>query len=214
MSELNEVEKQLADITAKHKVLPKHTNFQIEYFMLGKEPTINGKIWQCIRELDTRNQNLNAVNLEIEEAKDNIELAKLKLEYIKSKPTFRKSVNLETLAVKKKEINLRKLQRRINSMEATLSKTLERKEAILLECKTIIEVFNKINPDNRLIDIDNKENQSEYWNNKFAEEINLSAMLGMPPSAELIKSVLALPDNSPTKIQLTNAISGAKKLLN
>lgn len=214
MANIDNIEKQIEELALKHKVLPKHSDFQIEHFMLGKEVTTNGKIWQCIRELGSRNDNIKAVNLELEETIDNIELAKLKLEYHKNKPTFRKNIQLEQLAKQKKEIYIRKLNRRIQNLQDSILKIQDRKEAILRECKVIIEVFNKLNPENKVIDIDNKDNQIEYWNTKLADEININALLGIPPSPELIKSVLALPNDSPTKIQLTNAFAGAKKLLN
>ena len=136
------------------------------------------------------------------------------MEYHKNKPTFRKNIQLEQLAKQKKEIYIRKLNRRIQNLQDSILKIQDRKEAILRECKVIIEVFNKLNPENKVIDIDNKDNQIEYWNTKLADEININALLGIPPSPELIKSVLALPNDSPTKIQLTNAFAGAKKLLN
>ena len=214
MSDDNKLEEQLNALTEKHKVLPKHTDFQIEYFMLGKESTTNGKLWQCIRELNSRKENLSAVNLEIEETKDNLELANLKLEYLKNKTTFRKNIALEKIESKKKEILIRKHERRLKNLENSFAKVFERKEAILAECKKIIEVFNKYNPDNKAIDIDDEKNQLEYWNSRLMEEINLSSMCGVPPSVELIKSILAMPNDSNVKIKLGNAMAGAKKLLN
>ena len=214
MSNHKNIEEQLNSLTEKHKVLPKHTNFQIEHFMLGKETTTNGKLWQCIRELNSRKENLAAVNLEMEEAQDNLELAKLKLEYFKNKPTFRKNVVLEKIANQKKEILIRKHERRLKNLQSAMLKIAERKEAILAECAKIIDVFNKYNPDNKVIDIDDEKNQLEYWNSRLIEEVNLNAMCGFAPSVELIKSVLAMPDDSQVKIQLGNAMSGAKKLLN
>lgn len=214
MSDVIKIEEQLNAITEKNKILPKHTNFQIEHFMLGKETSTNGKLWQCIRELGSRKENLTAVNLEIDETRDNLELANLKLEYFKNKPTFHKNVVLEKLANKKKEILIRKHERRIKNLESALVKVYERKTAILSECEKIIEVFNKHNPDNKPIDIDDEKNQLEYWNSRLMEEINLSAMCGVAPSVELIKSVLAMPNDSQVKIQLGNAMAGAKKLLN
>lgn len=214
MSELAEIEKKLEEFTKTHHLLPKHTDFQIEHFMIGKETGKNGKIWQCIRELNARKDNLEALNLEIEQTKDNLELAKIKCEIYKIKKTFNKNFQLENLNKRKKDILIRKQDRLITNIENSLHKLHERKQSILLECKKIIEVFNQHNPQNKVIDIDDKDNQLEYWNNKLLEEINLNAMLGMPVGLEIVKSVLALPENSQVKVQLVNAmVNNGKKLL-
>ena len=58
----------------KNEVAQRHSYFQLKYFLIGKEPTYQSKMWQCLRELKTRYDSLEAIDLEREEVKDKIEL--------------------------------------------------------------------------------------------------------------------------------------------
>ena len=214
MSDTQLIEKEIIEFSKKHHILPKHTDFQIEHFMIGKECTTNAKIWQCVREINSRNDILESLNLEIDQTKDNLELAKIKLESIKLKKTFNKNKDQEILNKRKKEIIVRKQERVIFSTESNLLKLQERKKSVLLECKKLIEIFHLYNPNNDVIDIDSKESQIEYWNRKLLEEVNLNTMLGMPVGIEVVRSILALPDESQVKKQLVNAmVNNGKKLI-
>ena len=57
----------------------RHSYFQLQYFLIGKEPTNQSKMWQCLRELKSRKDNLESIDLQIEEEKDNLEFQKLSL---------------------------------------------------------------------------------------------------------------------------------------
>ena len=54
------------DDLLKNEVVQRHSYFQLKYFLIGKEPTNQAKMWQCLRELKTRRQSLKAISLEIE----------------------------------------------------------------------------------------------------------------------------------------------------
>jgi hypothetical protein len=53
------------------------TNFQIEKFIIGKEHSFHGRMWQCMREIETRYDSLVNINFEIENQKDDIILKKI-----------------------------------------------------------------------------------------------------------------------------------------
>ena len=77
------------------------------------------------------------------------------------------------------------------------------------------ELFKKYNPENKIIDIEDKKNQLDYWNEKLDQELGLTSLLGHPLSMELVRSVLALPNEAPVKMQMNLALENAgKKLLN
>ena len=81
---MSEILEKIKEIITKHKVSSKHSDFQIENFMIGKEYTKQSRIWQCIRELQNRYESLQNLELELEQAKNNIELhSNLKYVYIK-----------------------------------------------------------------------------------------------------------------------------------
>ena len=60
-----------------NEVVERHSLFQLQCFVLAKEPTIQGKLQQCLREIKARNQSLEALDLEIEEQKDKLEIIDL-----------------------------------------------------------------------------------------------------------------------------------------
>lgn len=210
-----EVIEKLENIIKEHKILPKHTNFQIEHFMIGKEFTTEGQIWQCIRELTSRSDSLKSISLELEDIDDNIELLKIKIQKLQIKPTFSRNKEFEILNKKQKEIMIKKMERRLQASFNTKKNIEERKEAVLKECEKIIEIFIKLNPENKLINIDDDKNQLAYWNSKFGEEVALSSMLGYSISPEVVQSILALPNTAPVKAQMILAMeSQGKKMLN
>ena len=215
MSEPELVEKELNEILEKHKILPKHTDFQIENFMIGKEFTLAGRVWQCVRELSTRQEALLNINLEIEETNDNLQLQEIKYEKLKLKSIFNKKNDIQALNQKQKEIFLRKKERQIRVIKQKQVSLDERKKSIVAESSKILELFKKYNPENKIIDIEDKKTQLDYWNEKLDQELGLTSVLGHPLSMELVRSVLALPNEAPVKMQMNLALENAgKKLLN
>jgi hypothetical protein len=205
---MEEIEKNLFDITEKHKILQKHSNFQIRNFMIGKEVTETSKVWQCIRELNSRKESLDALNQEVELLVDNIELQNIKIE-----KTLIKEIKLgerpqiNDLNLKKKNIIIRKQKRQLVIMQNNLKKLHERKISILSECKEIIDIFNEIVGKNGFKEFDDESAQIEYWDAKMRGELNLHAMLGFSPSLELVRSTLSLPDTCETKVNMAKALT-------
>ena len=62
-------------ICNEHRIPSVHSDFQIANFIIGKETSLVGKQWQCLRELQSRKDSLELVENEIEEINDNIEFA-------------------------------------------------------------------------------------------------------------------------------------------
>ena len=71
---------QIKDILQKNLVVNRHSKFQIEKFIIGKETTPSSQAWQCVRELETRYESLINVNMEIENILDDIEIKKIEIE--------------------------------------------------------------------------------------------------------------------------------------
>jgi prephenate dehydrogenase len=44
----------LQAVVEKHPLTGRHSYFQLKYFIVGKEPTPQAKIWQCLREMKAR----------------------------------------------------------------------------------------------------------------------------------------------------------------
>ena len=192
---------QIKDILQKNLVVNRHSKFQIEKFIIGKETTPSSQAWQCVRELETRYESLINVNMEIENILDDIEIKKIEIE--------------ETSGVqsKKTPFLIRKLERSLQSLHNTHQKLLEKKKNCEEESMIFLEIYKKIENNNDLKKWDNDEAQSEYFENKFGSELNLDFLLGHPVNKELIKSILQLENSSKLKLNLIESINRQKGLL-
>ena len=75
----------IKEIIDKDIVVSRHSNFQIEKFIIGKETTPSAQAWQCVRELKSRYDNLTNLEMEIENVLDDIEIKKIEIEEEKEK---------------------------------------------------------------------------------------------------------------------------------
>jgi hypothetical protein len=213
---MNEIEKELKDICHNYDLPQRHTDFQIEHFIIGKESSFYGRIWQCLRELQQRYETIQAVDCELLDIEDNIKLEEIELKKLQIKnKNYESPISQELAELKKqkKEIILRKQTRKVDSYKKSLDKTRQRKMEVLAECRKFIEVFKTLINEKSFVDINDPQAQLEFWNAKFGSELNLHAMLNHPMNAELVKSVLALPNESNIKGQLINAFDNLGKKL-
>ncbi len=213
---MTEVENELKNICAKYNLPQRHTDFQIEHFIIGKEASFYGRVWQCLRELQQRYETLQAIERDLLDMNDNIELEELELQKKKIKiknNVLPANTDFSEIKARKNEIMLQKQARKIEYMQKDLEKTNHRKSDVLSECKKFIEVFNNLINEKSFVDINEPQAQLEFWNAKFGSELNLHAMLNHPMNAELVKSVLALPNESTIKGQLINAFDNLGKKL-
>jgi translation elongation factor EF-G len=122
----------------KNEVASRHSYFQLKYFLIGKEPTNQAKMWQCLRELKIRKESLSSLALEVEENKDNIELLENKIN--KSKLKIQ---TMDEFDIKELEITNRKNTRKIQSIKEKLDQLQERKKFLeedpTLKIKTDVE---------------------------------------------------------------------------
>lgn len=187
----------------KNNVVDRHSYFQLKYFVIGKEPTTQSKMWQCLRELKTRSESLEAIDMEIEEGKDNLELININVEKMKQKE--------QTI---EQQIRLRKLNRRKVLSENNLKKLEEKKIFLQEESKFFLEAFKSLEKNEKLKPFDDLDSQKEYWGEKLLQKINLKILMQVPIDTELMETVLALPDDIPIKISSLKSLNlKHKKLL-
>ena len=90
----------------------RHSYFQLKYFVIGKEPTLQAQMWQCLRELQARKETIDSLALEIEDTKDQIELLDVEKE---EEHAYWHSGNYgaaqQEVKDKKQDIKLRRLDR-------------------------------------------------------------------------------------------------------
>lgn len=208
---MEKLKDEILDIVEKYSLPSRHTDFQIEQFIIGKETSIYGKMWQCIREITSRKETILNYEKELVDIDDNIEIEKINLKIMETKSCFNKNIYIQELKNKKLTILISKQNRKISRMEDNKKIILNRMNDALLEAKKFVDVFNSLLQICEYKDINNQEAQVEYWNKKFGMELNLGAMFGQPANLELIKSVLALPESSPVQKQMQKVLENISK---
>ncbi len=190
--ELNEAIERIAANELKER----HSYFQLQHFLIGKEPTIQSKLWRCVKELKARKDTIDAIKLEIDDVNDDIELINIKLEHPEP---YVGSPAMKIQAIRELEIKIRKLERQKYSLEQRLENLELRLFHTEEECAFIVEAFNTLDRVEKIKPQDDFNAQKEYWDEKLGQEFNLRILLGLPPDLELIKTILALNSNSPVK---------------
>lgn len=206
----------------------RHSLFQLKHFILGKEYTPQGKMWQCLREIRARKDALDTLSLEIEKAKDQLSLI-----YIEHRRACRalskrhrqawEGSDNEAVAEENKEaylddvkaldIAIRQIKREEEAAWKSLSALEAKAESVRLEAEFFVDEFEKLNATTPVKSLDDMDSQKEYWTAKLFNEVNLKSLLGLPLDTELVKTVLSLPNGSPVKDQMVsflNAIRDAR----
>jgi len=198
----------------KNNLPDRHSLFQLKYFIIGKEPTIQGKLWQCLREIKTRNEALESMDLEMAEAKDHLEIIEIEIEKmdlalnLDIELTPEKKFDLRTLA-----INLRKTIRRKEIIKKQLITAADKIKYKKEEVVFFQEAFDALEKNEKVKNFDDPKAQTHYWSEKLAQDLNLRGLLRAPMDLELMKTILALPDNAPIKMQTVNMIESQQHAL-
>jgi hypothetical protein len=85
MSEANLMKDEIDELLKTNNINQRHSYFQLKYFLIGKEPTLQSKMWQCLRELKTRSESLKNIVLENDDLKDKIEILEEKITLMEKK---------------------------------------------------------------------------------------------------------------------------------
>lgn len=199
---MSEIKEKISELL-KNDVVSRHSYFQLKYFLIGKEPTNQAKMWQCLRELKARQEVLNSVDLQIEEEKDNLEICNISLERIDSKEKeIEDELDLKELAIKKRQIKRNTLNIS-NNIQSLLSKKKDTEE----ECEFFIQTFKNIEKTEPLKYFDDLDSQKEYWGTKLLEKINLKLLLQNNIDIDLVETALSLPDDVPIKKQVLSKLN-------
>jgi K+/H+ antiporter YhaU regulatory subunit KhtT len=180
----------------------RHTFFQIEKFIIGKEPTAQAQLWAIVRELQARRETVEVFQKDLADAEDNLELLDLKIERVNRliKTEAEKNEPFTDLNIQEHEINIRKLQREKESLVKSARKANKKLRAILEEMAYLAAGFEKIvSHIGEMRPIDDEQAQKEMWNEKLLEEFNLRVILQRPLDPEFIKTVMCLHDDAQVK---------------
>lgn len=174
----------------------RHSFFQLKYFLLGKEPTHQAKLWQCLREIDARKDSWESILLEIDDVKDNLKIFDLNLEKLESKKQFKNSYN-----EKIHEIKISKLKRKKFCTSKNLDKLIVKKKNLLEEIDFFLKSYKNLEQVEALKPFDDLESQKDYWGQKLLQKLNLRKIMGIAPDLDVLETILLLPDDVPIKQQ-------------
>lgn len=208
IEETNKIQKtdlmfQLATVL-KNKVVERHSYFQMKYFIINKEPTTQAKLWQCLREIKSRFEALEALSLELEDGKDNLELINIKIDKLAKKVEVYKE-NEETTK-RELEIELKKTVRRKVAAFKNIQRLEEKKVSLEEEARFFLEMFRIWSEVEPLKPFDDFDSQCQYWGEKLQNKLNLKLIMNSGIDTELIETVLALPDQVPIKQQTLKSL--------
>jgi hypothetical protein len=194
-----EIYKKIEEVL-KNGVVDRHSYFQLKYFVVGKEPTTQAKLWRCLSELKARKETIDALNLEIEENADRLLLLKIEEEKPKAlNPTL------------EGEIRQRQLKRKEKALEKTSLDLKNKLKNIEEEVVFFYGAYESLLKLEELKPYDDLDAQTEYWNNKLSQEINIKLWLGLPIDTETAKTILSLNDEAKIKKELIGMIEHNQK---
>lgn len=217
MSSENEIYLE-AEKLLQTEVVDRHSFFQLKYFVIGKEPTMQSKMWRCLTELKTRKEAIDSINLEIEETKDTIELLDIeekRLENIREpeKKPMETNPQLAERELFKRELSIKKRQakRKKEGISKSLDNLYKKLKFTQEEAAFFVESFKQLSQVENLKPYDDLESQKLYWNEKLSQEFDLKVLLHGTPDVELVKTILALTDDLEIKKTTVKSLQNTQK---
>ena len=179
----------------------RHSYFQLKHIVIGKEYTTQGKMWQCLRELKSRKSSLVSLEREIEETKDRRELIDIQRE--KNEQTLKLTdLCFRTTVVRENEIKGRQLDRQDAALKDNIRELTEKMVSLQEEAVFFLDALKQLRAEEDLKPMDDVEAQKQYWSERLSNEVHLKILLRQPLDTELVKTVMALHDESPIKRQV------------
>ncbi len=186
----------------------RHSYFQLKYFVLGKEPTLQAQMWQALRELQARKETIDSLEMELADMQDNLELVDIERE--RTRRAIFAPYNIATLPdeLKNQEwtIKNRQFDRQKVILEKSLQKLTKKLDFAWQEARFFLQAFEGLNSIEHVKDYDDLESQKNYWNERITQHINLKLLLQQPLDIDMVQTALALHEDAPVKIELNKTL--------
>lgn len=199
-------------------IIDRHSTFQLEHFVVGREYTMQGKMWQCLREIKTRKAAVEAYGADAEEAKDRIALLHIERDRnslrLSDLLRVERNENLRRLAVAETEVKNRQFDRQVKALEAQVGVLAGKAADAGEEAEFFAKTFRGLNETEPVRSVDDLEAQKEYWAAKLFHEVNTRMLLRMPLDPEVVKLILVLDDDSPLKQSMVRVLEDAQERTN
>ena len=196
----SDIVEQSAAVLASSKVSGRHTLYQLKHFVLGKELTTQAKMWKCLRELEARLASAKAMRVSVEDAEDDCRLLEIRMDVLEKKTTKGR------LHREYREIQVRKLGRKRKALVDSICDIKKRLLETEEEMEFFLKAYRQIESIEPLRPHDDPESNAHYWDQNFAQELQLRLMFQRPLDLELVKSILALDSGSSTRKELLGII--------
>lgn len=182
------------------------TMFQLKHFVVGKEFTVQAKLWRCLQEMQSRRTDLKNLKLEIEETNDRIALIDIEIRRLSNslaadhRPELT-GVPLDGEDIEELNIKIRQATRRQEALRDTLESLTKKRAQTRREAQFFVQEFQNLGGKSVLKSMDDPEAQLEFWNENYKQKLNMALLLQKPLDPELVRLILCLQDDAPIKQQ-------------
>lgn len=196
----SEIIEQVSKAVGEKGVSGRHTFYQLKHFVLGKELTTQAKMWKCLREMEARVGSAKSMVAGIQEAEDDCRLLAIRAEILEKKKS-KSSLHKEYTAIQRRKLDRKRegLMTAILDMKKRLAETEE-------EMGFFLGAYRQLEAIEPIRDHDDPQANADYWDQNFAQELQLRLMLQRPIELELVKSILALGEKSSTRRELVGIL--------
>ena len=191
---MNELSKKIDEIVPEGR-RNRHSFFQLQYFVIGKEPTVQARIQTCKTELLSRKDEIESFLTMLEEAYDQYRVYEINIEQIKDGRHRDQWSEVD-------ELNIRKIRRQMKVLDHQIQDFKAKLQAKEDEANFLIGLYEKLCEIEEPKDWDSLPVQTEYWNAKLTRDIEAQFLSGKTPDAEMLKCVLSLPPGMPVRDKL------------
>jgi hypothetical protein len=178
----------------------RHSFFQLNCFVLGKEPTHQAKLRRCVEELRSRKKDIDSCLLQIDDLQDRNDLIRCDMSYW----TFKEE---------EREIRCRIAERTILQNNNAIDELKSKMKGIEEEMLFFSQAFEKLSEVEPIKQWDDTEVQMEYWNAKLYEDIQHRLLMRLPIDVEIIRTVLAMPPTATVRKQMVSLLDKQKEVL-
>jgi hypothetical protein len=192
----SETYEEAKQILNQKQISHRHTFYQLKHFVLGKELTTQSKMQKCLKEMQARYDSITNMDLSIEDLKDDIKLAELKILSLENKKQ-KTEIDEEFKLIEIKKLH-RKKASLLNSLENLIKKQKEAEE----EMAFFLSAYKQLEKIEPLKRHDDPESNAEFWNENLSQELQLRILLQKPLDLELVKCILALNKDAPIRMEM------------
>ena len=132
----------------------------------------------------------------------------LKYFVIGKEPTTQAKIRACIIELKTRKDSLENIELQLRELKEVkqINKLRQKLQYIEQECLFLMEMYEDLIKIEEPKDWDDFKVQTEYWNAKLNIELNSRLLLGQPIDVELVKTICALPDQTPVKQRLMGLV--------